>query len=539
LSCRTPTLAWHLRGSPSEPESGSDQRRNPIRCPGRTERQLHDGALDTLHSFHRLLRLVHDLAGNRASGRGERHRHLDVRSFDSDVVDEPEHHEVEVELRVLDLPQGFANLIYCNHWRGANRVVSERWVATHGAYRQDPPLVNVVGALYSCTFFGRAATAERIPEPVHVKPMTDTRERRGIRRIAINTGGGDAPGLNAVIRAATLSAMQRGWEVLGIRRGYTGLLEGEVDGEPGVMPLTAHAVRGITHLGGTILGTTTRGNPFGLEVKRPDGTWGTRDRSDEIVERFHALGIDALVAIGGDGSLNIANALNKKGLPVIGVPKTIDNDLAATDMTFGFQTAVEVATDAIGRLHSTAEAHQRAMVVEVMGRHTGWIALESGLAGGADVIIIPEIPFDSRSIARKVRERDEHGRRFSIIVIAEGSVPAGGEPSYADDSGRYGGIAERLAREIEEETGKETRSLVLGHIQRGGTPIAYDRNLALRFGAAAVRCIQEGNLGTMVALRGGSIRPVPLADAVRELKRVPLDSDQVLTARQLGVSLGD
>lgn len=369
--------------------------------------------------------------------------------------------------------------------------------------------------------------------------MSQDLERGRIRRIAINTGGGDAPGLNAVIRAATLAGLQRGWEVLGIRRGYTGLLEGEVDGEPGVFPLTAQSVRGITHLGGTILGTTTRGNPFGLEVRKPDGTWGIADRSEEIVVRFRELEIDALVAIGGDGSLNIANELQKKGLPVVGVPKTIDNDLAATDMTFGFQTAVEVATDAIGRLHSTAEAHQRAMIVQVMGRHTGWIALESGLAGGADVIIIPEIPYRVGSIADKVLERDRVGRRFSVIVIAEGAHPAGGEPSYADDTGRYGGIAERLAAQIEERTGKETRTLVLGHIQRGGTPVAYDRNLALRFGAAAVRCIHDGHLGTMVALRGSTVQAVPLAVAVSDLKRVPVESDTVLTARQLGISLGD
>ena len=362
---------------------------------------------------------------------------------------------------------------------------------------------------------------------------------RGVRRIAINTGGGDAPGLNAVIRAATLAALHEGWEVLGIRRGYMGVLEGEVDGEAGVFPLTAQAVRGITHLGGTILGTTTRGNPFGLEVRQPDGTWGTVDRSDEIVEAFAKLEVDALVAIGGDGSLNIAHALYQKGLPVIGVPKTIDNDLAATDVTFGFHTAVEVATDAIGRLHSTAEAHQRVMVVELMGRHTGWIALESGLAGGADVILIPEIPYSVERIAAKVRQRDEAGRRFSIVVAAEGAVPAGGAPSYADATGRYGGIADRVAAEVAAATGKETRVLVLGHIQRGGEPIAYDRSLALRFGAAAVRCIREGSLGTMVALQGNKIRAVPLAEAVASIKRVPLDGDLVMTARQLGVSLGD
>jgi phosphofructokinase-like protein len=360
-----------------------------------------------------------------------------------------------------------------------------------------------------------------------------------IRRIAINTGGGDAPGLNAVIRAATLAALHEGWEVLGIRRGYMGLLEGEVDGEPGVCPLTAQTVRGITHLGGTILGTTTRGNPFGLEVRQPDGTWGKVDRSDEIVSRFRELEIDALIAIGGDGSLNIAHALHQKGLPVIGVPKTIDNDLSATDVTFGFQTAVEVATDAIGRLHSTAEAHQRAMIVQLMGRHTGWIALESGLAGGADVILIPEIPYDVHRIAEKVRERDRQGRRFSIIVVAEGAVSVEGEASYADETGRYGGIADVLGTQITELTGKETRTLVLGHIQRGGEPIAYDRSLALRFGAAAVRCIREGSLGTMVALQGNRIRAVPLGDAVHAIKRVPADSELVLTARQLGVSFGD
>ncbi|HEX5724257.1 MAG TPA: ATP-dependent 6-phosphofructokinase [Longimicrobiaceae bacterium] len=358
-------------------------------------------------------------------------------------------------------------------------------------------------------------------------------------RIAVNTGGGDAPGLNAVIRAATLAALQEGWEVLGIRRGYMGVLEGEVDGEAGVFPLTANTVRGITHLGGTILGTTTRGNPFGLEVRQPDGTWGTVDRSDEIVRRFRELEIDALVAIGGDGSLNIAKALFDKGLPVIGVPKTIDNDLMATDVTFGFQTAVEVATDAIGRLHSTAEAHQRVMVVQLMGRHTGWIALESGLAGGADVILIPEIPYQVERIAAKVRERDAAGRRFSIVVVAEGASAAGGQPSYADASGRYGGIADVVAAAIQAVTGKETRTLVLGHIQRGGEPIAYDRSLALRFGAAAVRCIRDGALGTMVALQGQRIVAVPLAEAVREIKRVPLDGDLVTVARQMGIALGD
>jgi 6-phosphofructokinase 1 len=366
-----------------------------------------------------------------------------------------------------------------------------------------------------------------------------TQQPSTIRRIAINTGGGDAPGLNAVIRAATLAALRRDWEVIGIRRGYTGLLEAEVDGEAGVFPLTPQSVRGITHLGGTILGTTTRGNPFGLEVRKPDGTWGKVDRSGEIIGRLRELEVDALIAIGGDGSLQIAHALWERGLPVVGVPKTIDNDLQATDLTFGFQTAVDVATDAIGRLHSTAEAHQRVMVVQVMGRHTGWIALESGLAATADVILIPEIPFSLERIAAKVAERDSHGRRFSIVVAAEGAVPAGGEPSVIDATGRYGGIAESLSAELEALTGKEARSLVLGHIQRGGTPIAYDRNLAIRFGAAAVRCVAAGRLGTMVALSGDSVDAVPLGDAVRGIKYVPPDDDRVVAARQLGISFGD
>ncbi|MEW5930222.1 MAG: ATP-dependent 6-phosphofructokinase [Gemmatimonadota bacterium] len=362
---------------------------------------------------------------------------------------------------------------------------------------------------------------------------------RPIRRIAINTGGGDAPGLNAVIRAATLGALQNGWEVLGIRRGYMGLFHPEIDGEPGMFELTAQRVSGITHLGGTILGTTARGNLFGMEVRQPDGTWGSRDLSDDIIRRFRELEVDALVAIGGDGSLRIAHILFQKGLHVVGVPKTIDNDLGATEMTFGFQTAVDVATDAIGRLHSTAEAHQRIMVVQVMGRHTGWIALESGLAGGADVILIPEIPFSVDRIVAKIREREASGRRFSIIVVAEGASERGGSPSFVEGTRRYGGIAERLAEEIEQASGKETRTLVLGHIQRGGSPIPYDRNLALRFGASAVRCIERGSFGAMVALRGTSICAVPLGDAVEELKRVPLDSDTIGTARRLGVSLGD
>nr|PZN89410.1 MAG: 6-phosphofructokinase [bacterium] len=361
---------------------------------------------------------------------------------------------------------------------------------------------------------------------------------RPIRRIALNTGGGDAPGLNAVIRAAVLSAIHRGWEVYGIRKGYGGLL-----GEDGIVRLDRESVRGITHLGGTILGTTNRGNPFEWPLDTPDGIT-VQDRSDEVIAAFNAHGFDALIAIGGDGSLHIANRLAAKGLPVVGVPKTIDNDLACTQVTFGFHTAVQTATDAIDKLHSTAQSHERVFVVEVMGRHTGWIALHSGVAGSADVILIPEIPYDIEKVCEKIEERYTDGKRFAIIVAAEGAVPRDGEAVYIEPArpgrpARLGGIAERLAAQIQERTGHETRSLVLGHLQRGGSPTAYDRLIALRFGAAAVRLVAEHRFGTMVALDPPTVRAVPLEDAVRGLKRVPLDSDIIETARDLGISFGD
>ncbi len=356
-----------------------------------------------------------------------------------------------------------------------------------------------------------------------------------MKKIAINTGGGDAPGLNAVIRAATLTALNRGWEVYGIQRAYEGLFI-----EDGVVPLTRDSVRGITHLGGTILGTTNRGNPFAIPVKQPDGTVKIEDRSDDVVRNFREFGFDALVAIGGDGSLTIARDLAAKGLPVVGVPKTIDNDIDGTVLTFGFLTAVDVASDAIDRLHSTAQAHDRVMVVEVMGRHSGWIALFAGVAGTADVILIPEIPFDIDRVCDKVLERERHGRRFSIIVVAEGASPADGSPSFADaETKRLGGICEVLAREIGERTGKETRAIALRHLQRGGSPISYDRLIALRFGAAAVRCIQNGEFGCMVALDPPDVRAIPLAKAVARQKTVPIDGDVVATARDLGISFGD
>ena len=352
-------------------------------------------------------------------------------------------------------------------------------------------------------------------------------------KIALSTGGGDAPGLNAVIRGAVLAAAHRGWTCVGIRRGYGGLL-----GEDEVVPLGPREVRGITHLGGTILGTTNRGDPFRW---RDRGADAERDRSDELVRSFKAQGMDALIAIGGDGSLGIALKLLKKGIPMVGVPKTIDNDVGGTVATFGFDTAVGIATEAIDRLHTTAEAHERVMVVEVMGRHAGFIALHAGLAGSADVILIPEIPFDIEKVCEKVRRREEEGRHFSIVVVAEGALPRGGQPAFLDpEHKRLGGIAERVARDIEKRTGKETRSLVLGHLQRGGSPTTFDRLLGLRFGAAAVRLIAEGKFGCMVALtppRG--VAAVPLEQALSQPRRVQLDSDAVVTARDLGVSFGD
>jgi 6-phosphofructokinase 1 len=358
-----------------------------------------------------------------------------------------------------------------------------------------------------------------------------------IRRIAVNTGGGDAPGLNAVIRAVVNAGVRRGWEVFGIQDGYDGLFR---DG--GVVPLDRKSVRGITHLGGTILGTTNRGNPLKWPVKGADGTVTFVDRSQEVVDNLTARGIDALIAIGGDGSLAIAQSLAERGLRVVGVPKTIDNDLAATTLTFGFITAVETATDAIDKLHSTAEAHERVMVVELMGRHAGWIALYAGLAGSADVILIPEIPYEIDFVCDKIQGRWAEGREFAIVVVAEGAFPRGGEPLFKQTGNgqkRLGGVAHLLAEQIQERTGRETRDLVLGHLQRGGGPNAYDRLLALRCGAAAVRLVAEGSFGCMVALDPPDVLAVPLDVAIASTKTVPLDGDVVATARALGICLGD
>jgi 6-phosphofructokinase 1 len=361
---------------------------------------------------------------------------------------------------------------------------------------------------------------------------------RAIQRIAVNTGGGDAPGLNAVIRAIVLSSLRRGWEVLGIRKGYEGLLDTSK-----IVQLERDSVRGITHVGGTILGTTNRNSPFEYPTRLPDGEVVLVDRSDEVMEAFRRLRLDALIAIGGDGSMRIASQFAAKGMPVVGVPKTIDNDLSGTVATFGFDTAVMVASEAIDRLHSTAEAHERVMVVEVMGRYAGWIALHSGVASTADVILIPEIPFEFDSVCDKINDREARGRRFSIVVVAEGAKPAGGELSVKGrELGReaqLGGIAELVAREIAERTGKETRTVVLGHLQRGGAPTTFDRLLALRFGAAAVRMIEARTFNCMVALDPPNVHAVPLEAATSRMKSVPLDGDTMQTARDLGISFGE
>ncbi len=369
------------------------------------------------------------------------------------------------------------------------------------------------------------------------------KKRPPIRRLAVNTGGGDAPGLNAVIRAVVLSALNHGWEVVGIRDGYNGIFKPQEYPDGGLVPLDRKSVRGITHLGGTIIGTTNRGNPLKYPTRMPNGTLKEVDRTDDLVRSLAASDIDAVVAIGGDGSLTIANALAKKGVRIVGVPKTIDNDLSKTVITFGFDTAVSFATECLDRLHSTAEAHRRVMVVEVMGRYAGWIALNAGVAGTADAILIPEIPFDLNAVAAKIRRRGSAGRKFAIVVVAEGAQPKGGKRSVLEKrlgaADRLGGMGEQVAKALGEMTDREVRHVVLGHLLRGGTPTAFDRLLSLRFGSAAVRALAEGKSGVMVALDPPTVNYVPLAQATKRMKVVPLDCDTVVTARELDICLGD
>lgn len=359
-----------------------------------------------------------------------------------------------------------------------------------------------------------------------------------MKRVGILTGGGDAPGLNAVIRAAVKTAIhQYGCEVFGVRNGYDGFLD-----EDGVIPLELKDVRGILPRGGTILGAANRGNPYARKVIR-DGKEVTIDVSDEIVKGIKRLQLDALLVLGGDGTLRIAHELYQKGVPVIGVPKTIDNDIGGTDITFGFDTALTTATEALDRLHTTAESHHRVMVLELMGRDAGFITLHSGVAGGADVILIPEIPFKFESVIAKVRQRVEKGMLFSIIAISEGAKPQGGMQIFSRGGDevyvpRLGGIGQTLGEYIE-KSGFETRVTVLGHLQRGGTPTPFDRWLATRYGAAAVRLAASGVFNRMVSLRSGNIIDIPLEEALAIPKRVEVNGDAVITARNIGISFGD
>jgi 6-phosphofructokinase 1 len=375
------------------------------------------------------------------------------------------------------------------------------------------------------------------------KARAPARRDAAVRRIAITTGGGDAPGLNAVIRAATIAAVHRGWEVVGIRDGYSGLLAPASYLEGGLVPLTREVVKGITHLGGTILGTTNRGNPFAWPVRGRDGKEVEKDRGDELVAALRRARIDAVVCIGGDGSLQIAHRLAARGVRVVGVPKTIDNDLDRTVATFGFDTAVSFATECVDRLHATAEAHRRIMVVEVMGRYAGWIALNTGVSGSVDAVLIPEIPYDIRRVAAKVRDRFRGIAGFAIVVAAEGARPVGGgytvQSKEVGRAERLGGVGEKVARELQEITGHEARHVVLGHLLRGGRPTTFDRLLALRFGAAAIRALAGGHDDVMVALDPPTVRLVPLSKVSGRMKTVPLDSDTVATARELGISFGD
>ena len=363
-----------------------------------------------------------------------------------------------------------------------------------------------------------------------------------IKKILVVTGGGDAPGLNAVIRAIVKLAVRGyGWEVVGSADAYNGILSDPMD----MCPLTMESVRGLLTRGGTVLGTTSRGSPFEFPIQGTDGQWIEVDRSDDLIERISDLEVDAVISMGGEGSQAISQRLFEKGLPIVGVPKTIDNDLSATDMTFGYQTAVETATDAVDKLHSTAESHDRVMILEVMGRDAGWIALASGIAGGADVILIPEIPYDIEKVAKRVKIRSRRGIMFSIIVVAEGAYPKDGAPigEKSDILGRQqpilGGVGRWLVKQLQGLTNQEARVTVLGHLQRGGSPCPMDRILASQYGVAAVELVAEGKFGQMVSLRHQEIVSVPLTEAIREYHYVDLNHPLIHTARALGISLGD
>ena len=359
------------------------------------------------------------------------------------------------------------------------------------------------------------------------------------KKIAVLTGGGDCPGLNAVIRAVVKAAiLQYDWSVWGSEDSFEGFMGS------GLEPLTRKSVQGILPRGGTILGTSNRGNPFKYPVKNEKDEYEFHDYSSRVISRFRQERFDALIAIGGDGTLTIGHQFLQRGLPVIGIPKTIDNDLLCTEQTFGFDTALHTATDAIDKIHTTAESHDRVMVVEVMGRNAGWIALEAGMAGGADVILIPEIPYGIDQVCRKIEDRSHSGSRFSVVVVAEGAAPPGGQKVYRqrgkdDPFGRLGGVSYSVADEIQKSLGVECRVLVLGHLQRGGSPSPFDRLLGTRFGWAAVQLAAQERFGRMVTLQCGQIKSCPLQDAVAHQRLVSKDNDHLKTARSLGIAFGD
>ena len=358
-----------------------------------------------------------------------------------------------------------------------------------------------------------------------------------MKKIGVLTGGGDCPGLNAVLRSIVKTAADFHIEVIGFRDGFRGVVMNEY------FLLTPREVVGILIKGGTILGSSNRDNPFHFKIHK-NGKTMYADLSDQAVENIKNLALDCLIVIGGDGTLSCAYDFMKKDVKLVGVPKTIDNDLNGTDLTFGFMTAIDTATDALEKLHTTAESHHRIMVLEVMGRNAGWIALQAGIAGGADVVLIPEIPFSLEQVVGKIRERKNRGRNFSIIIVAEGAKPKGGEQMVkrlvegSPDPVRLGGIGGEIANELEEMTGFETRVTVLGHLQRGGKPSAFDRILASRYGVAAVRMATQGMFGMMASLQGTEISAVPIAAAIKELKTVPPDGELVRTAQSIGINFG-
>jgi len=358
-------------------------------------------------------------------------------------------------------------------------------------------------------------------------------------RLGVLTGGGDCPGLNAVIRGVVKTAIHKYHdEVIGFRDGFSGLIHNKTT------KLDSEKVSGIMPRGGTILGSSNRDNPFAYSESE-GGARVEKDVSDLVVQNFNSHNLDCLIVLGGDGTLDIAHRMSGKGMKVIGIPKTIDNDLFATDTTFGHDTAIGTVMDALDKIHTTAESHHRVMVVEVMGRDAGWIAIAAGIAGGGHIILIPEIPFDYEKVAQKIYERKANGKHFTVIVAAEGATPKGGgrvikrivENSF--EKVRLGGIGETVASEIERITGLESRTTVLGHIQRGGSPSAFDRILATRYGAAAVYHAHNGDFDHMVALRTPEIVAIPLSQALHKMKKVPVDGSHVVTARRVGISFGD